>query len=114
MAESGSPRTRMTHGYRRWSAVIGTRLCHQQRLRPLPTPSSVPCAPGHTRTRIRPSGDNRRVLRARWIRLTGLALGLIAAGAAPASAAPLGLEDCGPAAGLYRCDGLVKTWDGIP
>src|SRR5688500_2297975 len=69
---------------------------------------------GSPRTRIRPSGDNRRVLRARWIRLTGLALGLIAAGAAPASAAPLGLEDCGPAAGLYRCDGLVKTWDGIP
>jgi dienelactone hydrolase len=54
------------------------------------------------------------VLRARWIRLTGLALGLVAAGAAPASAAPLGLDDCGPTDGLYQCSGLVETWDGVP
>ena len=60
------------------------------------------------------TGDNRRVLRTRWIRLASLALGLTAAGASPAVAAPLGLGDCGPAEGLYRCDGSVKTWDGVP
>ncbi len=44
-----------------------------------------------------------------------LVVGLAALGvAAPAQAGPLGLEDCGPAEGVYRCDGLVETWDGVP
>src|SRR3954468_2905155 len=33
---------------------------------------------------------------------------------ASASAAPLGLNDCAPAQGVYQCSGLVKTWDGVP
>ena len=36
-------------------------------------------------------------------------------GTAPAAAAaPLGLEDCGPAQGVHQCSGLVRTWDGVP
>ena len=31
-----------------------------------------------------------------------------------ASAAPLGLSDCGAAQGVYQCSGTVKTWDGVP
>ena len=31
-----------------------------------------------------------------------------------ATAAPLGLNECGPAHGLYQCSGLVETWDGVP
>jgi hypothetical protein len=42
-----------------------------------------------------------------------LLLGL-PAGSAPAPVAPLGLTDCGPVEGVYRCDGLVVTWDGVP
>src|SRR5918997_6632268 len=55
MADSKPPHVQMAHGYRRWLAVIWTRLYHRYRLRPLPTPSSVPCAPGRTRIPIRPS-----------------------------------------------------------
>lgn len=44
-----------------------------------------------------------------------LAVALIA-GLVPATAtaAPLGLGDCGPAEGVYACSGLVRTWDGVP
>jgi predicted acyl esterase len=45
--------------------------------------------------------------------LLALALGAwVAPGTAPA--APLGLDDCGPAQGVYQCSGLVPTWDGVP
>ena len=33
---------------------------------------------------------------------------------APASEAPLGLGACEEIEGVYRCSGLVETWDGIP
>ena len=33
---------------------------------------------------------------------------------AGASAAPLGLGSCQTVEGVYRCDGLVTTWDGVP
>jgi predicted acyl esterase len=51
-------------------------------------------------------------------KLTSAALLAFALGAwlAPGAAqgAPLGLDDCGPAQGVYQCSGLVRTWDGIP
>ena len=31
-----------------------------------------------------------------------------------AVAAPLGLDSCETVEGVHRCDGLVKTWDGVP
>ena len=31
-----------------------------------------------------------------------------------APAAPLGLERCAPAEGVYACSGLVESWDGVP
>lgn len=33
---------------------------------------------------------------------------------AEASGPPLGLDNCGPAEGVYQCSGLVETWDGVP
>ncbi len=42
-----------------------------------------------------------------------LALPLLVAASASA-ATPLGLDDCGPAEGVYQCSGLVETWDGVP
>ena len=43
-------------------------------------------------------------------------LATLGAGAsnAVAAAGPLELGECGPAEGVYRCDGLVRTWDGVP
>ena len=34
--------------------------------------------------------------------------------AVPASAGPLGLEDCLKVQGVYECSGTVETWDGVP
>lgn len=34
--------------------------------------------------------------------------------AAPASAGPLGLDDCRSSQGVYECSGTVRTWDGVP
>ncbi len=55
------------------------------------------------------------MLRSRLIGpFAGISL-LMAVGAAPVqAAAPLGLEGCGPAQGVYVCSGLAKTWDGVP
>jgi dienelactone hydrolase len=39
---------------------------------------------------------------------------LAAADVAAAAEPPLGLENCGPAEGVYQCTGLVETWDGVP
>jgi predicted acyl esterase len=36
------------------------------------------------------------------------------AGGTAHAAAPLGLDDCGRAQGVYQCSGLARTWDGIP
>jgi hypothetical protein len=44
----------------------------------------------------------------------GLAAACVLASSAGAAAAPLGLGSCQTVEGVYRCDGLVKTWDGIP
>ena len=41
------------------------------------------------------------------------ASGVLASGAG-AVAAPLGLGSCQTIEGVYRCDGLVETWDGVP
>jgi hypothetical protein len=38
----------------------------------------------------------------------------VLASSADAAAAPLGLGSCQTVEGVYRCDGLVKTWDGVP
>ena len=43
--------------------------------------------------------------------LAALAVLLVAA---PASAAPLDLTDCGPREGVWQCSGIVRTWDGVP
>ena len=47
-------------------------------------------------------------------RVLTLALVGSLAGAVPATAAPLGLEDCATVEGVYSCSGLVETWDGVP
>lgn len=44
----------------------------------------------------------------------GLATAFVLGWSANASAAPLGLESCTTVEDVYRCDGLVKTWDGVP
>ncbi len=44
----------------------------------------------------------------------GLATAFVLGWSASASAAPLGLGSCETVEGVYRCDGLVKTWDGVP
>jgi hypothetical protein len=43
-----------------------------------------------------------------------LLLAAVLAFPAAASAGPLGLTDCRAVEGVYRCDGLVQTWDGVP
>jgi predicted acyl esterase len=43
-----------------------------------------------------------------------LATACLLAPTAGAAAAPLGLGSCQTVEGVYRCDGLVKTWDGVP
>jgi X-Pro dipeptidyl-peptidase (S15 family) len=43
-----------------------------------------------------------------------LVLGACAAVPSTALAGPLGLSDCASTQGVYRCDGLVRTWDGVP
>jgi dienelactone hydrolase len=43
-----------------------------------------------------------------------LAAAGVLASSAGAEAAPLGLGSCKTIEGVYRCDGLVKTWDGVP
>jgi hypothetical protein len=49
------------------------------------------------------------------LRLILLALPAALVCAAPASgAAPLGLDTCGPAQGVYQCAGLANAWDGVP
>ena len=52
----------------------------------------------------------------RLARLSGGAavLAVMLVAAAPAKAAPLGLEDCRRVGALQQCSGLVRTWDGIP
>ncbi|MBA2546101.1 MAG: acetylxylan esterase, partial [Solirubrobacterales bacterium] len=54
----------------------------------------------------------------RGIQRCALAAGLVAvcvlASSVSAAAAPLGLGSCQTTQGVYRCDGLVKTWDGVP
>ncbi|MEA2439490.1 MAG: type transport system ATP-binding protein, partial [Thermoleophilaceae bacterium] len=48
-------------------------------------------------------------------RVFALAVVALLWAAGPASAAPpLGLSSCGAAQGVYRCNGLAKTWDGVP
>lgn len=54
-------------------------------------------------------------------RLLGIAIAaalLVAAStslaASPASAGPLGLDDCLKTQGVYECSGTVNTWDGVP
>jgi dienelactone hydrolase len=44
----------------------------------------------------------------------GLAAACVLASSAGAAATPLGLGSCQTVEGVYRCDGLVKTWDGVP
>jgi hypothetical protein len=44
----------------------------------------------------------------------GLAAACVLASSAGAAAAPLGLGSCQTVEGVYRCDGLAKTWDGVP
>ena len=44
----------------------------------------------------------------------GLATVFVLAWSANASAAPLGLGDCRTVEDVYRCDGLARTWDGVP
>jgi predicted acyl esterase len=44
----------------------------------------------------------------------GLAAACVLASSATAAAEPLGLSSCQTVEGVYRCDGLVKTWDGVP
>jgi X-Pro dipeptidyl-peptidase (S15 family) len=44
----------------------------------------------------------------------GLATAFVLSWSASASAAPLGLDSCATVEGVHRCDGLVKTWDGVP
>ena len=44
----------------------------------------------------------------------GLATAFVLAASASASAAPLGLGSCATVEDVYRCDGLVQTWDGVP
>lgn len=46
--------------------------------------------------------------------MTAAAALLVLVFAAPAQAAPLGLDDCTAAEGVHQCSGLVATWDGIP
>ena len=43
-----------------------------------------------------------------------LAIGCVLASGSSAAAAPLGLGSCQTVEGVYRCDGLVRTWDGVP
>src|SRR4051812_42364526 len=48
-------------------------------------------------------------------KVANLATVLVAAACcASAHAAPLGLADCSPTQGVYQCNGVVKTWDGLP
>ena len=47
-------------------------------------------------------------------RLLGITIAALLIFAAPASAGPLGLDDCQRAQGVYQCSGLVETWDGVP
>lgn len=44
----------------------------------------------------------------------GLAAVCLLVSATGAAAAPLGLGSCQTVEGVYRCDGLVRTWDGVP
>jgi len=46
--------------------------------------------------------------------ILALSTAATALAAGTAAAQPLGLDDCGPAHGIYQCHGLVRTWDGIP
>lgn len=41
-------------------------------------------------------------------------LAALAAPAAAPAAPPLGLRECAPVAGVVRCDGVVRSWDGVP
>ena len=47
-----------------------------------------------------------------WLTATAVTAALVLA--PPASAAPLGLGECGDNQGTYQCSGLVETWDGVP
>jgi len=46
--------------------------------------------------------------------VTAAILAVAAWSPSSASAAALGLEDCGEAEGVHQCSGLVETWDGVP
>jgi hypothetical protein len=50
----------------------------------------------------------------RGILVSALAAAGLLATSAGAAAAPLDLGSCQTVEGVYRCDGLVKTWDGVP
>jgi hypothetical protein len=54
----------------------------------------------------------RRLILSLWVSMMLLAGWLVPSPAGAAS--PLGLDDCGPAHGVYQCSGLVATWDGVP
>ena len=47
MGSPATPRTRMTHGCRRWIAPVVLARTHEYGLRPPFTTSSAPCAPAH-------------------------------------------------------------------
>ncbi|MEX2458716.1 MAG: CocE/NonD family hydrolase [Actinomycetota bacterium] len=62
-------------------------------------------------------GDRVQIPRIRRASALGLAVSVVLGlpvGSVAVPAAPLALTDCGPAEGVYRCSGLVETWDGVP
>jgi hypothetical protein len=59
MTDSTTPRTRMTHGYRRRIGVSGSPIPPGIGFALLPPPGSVPCAPAHTRPRNQSSDYGR-------------------------------------------------------